>query len=537
MLHSASRPVAPGPAGDPLPDDDLEEGSTALRAQARLAAIVESTDDAIISKDLNGIVLTWNPAAERLLGYSHEEIVGRPIQTIIPLERRDEETEILRRIRAGQRVDHFETRRRTKSGTLLDVSITVSPVRGADGRIVGASKILRDITRQRQIEQALRDANAKLVEADRRKDEFLAMLSHELRNPLAPLSNSLLLLEHAEPGAEKARRAREVMRRQVSHLTRIVDDLLDVTRIARGRIELRRAELDLAQLVARTAEDHRGVMQAKGIALEIGTPRGPVRVNGDEVRLGQVVGNLLHNAVKFTDPGGRIALAVTTSGGSATVSVRDTGAGMEADLLAAVFKPFAQGEQSLARSRGGLGLGLALVKGLVELHGGTVEATSPGLGRGSELTFHLPLQPPTPAAPPTQPEANPAEAARRPSVLIVDDNRDAADTLAELLSALGHEVCVAYDGPGGLEQVARSRPDIVLCDIGLPGMTGYEVARRLRTGGGPALRLVALSGYAAPEDVRKAMASGFDAHLAKPVDLTALERAMVGPLSTPPIRR
>jgi CheY-like chemotaxis protein/two-component sensor histidine kinase len=365
-----------------------------------------------------------------------------------------------------------------------------------------------------------------LREADRRKDEFLGMLSHELRNPLAPIRNALFLLERADPGSEQARRARAVASRQVDHLTRLVDDLLDVTRIARGKVALRRAPLDVAALARRTAEDHRGLFQQRGVALTVDSPAAPLVVNGDETRLAQVLGNLLHNAAKFTPPGGRVDVVATQEDGAAVVRVRDTGAGIEPALLGAVFEPFTQAEQTLARSEGGLGLGLALVRGLIHLHGGEVTARSDGAGHGAELEVRLPLHAGAPAAPPGP---SPATAApHRWRVLVVDDNQDAAETLAQLVTLFGHEAEVAFDGESAIRKAAARPPDLVLCDLGLPGMDGYSVARTLRAStAAPRARLIALSGYAQPDDIARATEAGFDGHLPKPADPARIEQLLV----------
>jgi signal transduction histidine kinase len=371
--------------------------------------------------------------------------------------------------------------------------------------------------RQRQAEEALR-------EADRRKDEFLSLLSHELRNPLAPIRNSIYVLEHADPAGEQARRARAVIERQTEHLTKLVDDLLDVTRIAKGKIALRRARLDLASVARRTGEDLRSIVVARGLELVLEVPSAPVLVYGDETRLGQVLGNLLQNAAKFTPAGGRILLSACADGGVAELRVRDTGVGIAPGMLERVFEPFVQGESSLARTDGGLGLGLALVKGIVQLHGGTVRAESAGRGQGTEVIVRFPLAPPAPAREATA--DGPVPASRGRLVLVVDDNVDAADSLAELVELLGHSTMVAYDGPSAIAKAAANPPDIVLCDLGLPGMSGYEVARALRAGRRNDVRLVAVSGYAQPEDVKRAAEAGFDRHVAKPADPAVIERIL-----------
>jgi CheY-like chemotaxis protein/two-component sensor histidine kinase len=351
------------------------------------------------------------------------------------------------------------------------------------------------------------------------------MLSHELRNPLGPVRNALYILDRAQPGGQQAQRAKDIANRQVAHLTRLVDDLLDVTRIARGKIELRRELLDLTALVRRTAEDYRPLMQDRGVELAVEVPPAPVPVSGDPARLTQVLGNLLNNAAKFTPAQGRVALSLAADGDRALVRVRDTGPGISPDVLPTLFEPFTQGKQTLARSEGGLGLGLSLVKGLVAMHGGEVTATT-APGSGAEFVVRLPL-----AAPPAERSAPAAAAdvvpARRRRVLVIDDNRDAAETVAELARMLGHDVEVAFDAFDGLARAAERAPDVVFCDLGLPGMDGYELARQLRgRAGGNRIRLVALSGYAQPEDVARSAEAGFDAHVAKPADPAELERLL-----------
>jgi PAS domain S-box-containing protein len=462
-----------------------------------------------------------------MLGHEGDcELVGRTIHELTAPEDREITRALNARGHAGEhRTFAYEKRYLRRDGSRLWVRVNVSVVRDEAGRFVRAIATAEDIAEERRAREALRRseerlraANEKLREADRRKDEFLGMLSHELRNPLAPIRNALYILDRAEGDGARARHAREVAARQVAHLTRLVDDLLDVTRIARGKIELRRRELDLGALVRRAADDHRALMQERRLDLAVHVPARPVSVLGDETRLAQVLGNLLHNAAKFTPAGGRVAVSLAAEDGAAVLRVRDTGAGIDPGMIATVFEPFTQAAQTLARSEGGLGLGLALVKGLVTLHGGAVTASSAGPGRGTEVAVTLPLAPARAAAPGGE-EAAPAGAAAQPRrrVLVIDDNRDAADSLAELVSMFGHTAEVAYDGPAGLAKAAQGRPDVVLCDIGLPAMDGYEVARRLRARQRD-VRLVAVSGYAQPDDVARAAEAGFDAHVAKPPD-------------------
>ncbi|HTP29602.1 MAG TPA: PAS domain S-box protein [Anaeromyxobacteraceae bacterium] len=371
------------------------------------------------------------------------------------------------------------------------------------------------------------EARISLEESDRRKGEFLAVLSHELRNPLAPIRNSVYILERAAPGGEQALRAQAVIGRQVNHMAHLVDDLLDVTRISRGKIQLQLASVDFAEVVRRTVEDHSSAFAASGLRVRVAIPGGPIPVRGDRTRIAQVIGNLLHNALKFTQSGGEVNVSVEASPtlGHVVARVRDTGAGIAQEVLSRIFDPFTQAETTLARSKGGLGLGLALVKGLVELHGGAVSAESEGLGKGTEFTLRFPLEDRLPGGAARSPGRGGAGETRR--VLVIEDNVDAAESLREVLEFGGHTVEVAFSGPEGLEKAQAFRPDVVLCDIGLPGMNGYEVARRMRAD--HALRestLVALTGYAAPEDIDRSRAAGFDVHLVKPPVPEKLEQAL-----------
>jgi PAS domain S-box-containing protein len=366
-----------------------------------------------------------------------------------------------------------------------------------------------------------------LEESDRQKNQFLGMLSHELRNPLAPIRNSLFILESAAPGGEQALRAKNVIDRQVSHLTRLVDDLLDVTRISRGKVLLQRELLDVCDVARRAVEDCRSVFAKNCLDLQLQLPERPLWISGDRTRVTQIIGNLLHNSAKFTEPGGKATVVVqeSTPLQQALLHVRDTGIGIAPEMLPRIFEAFAQADTTLDRSKGGLGLGLALVKGLVEMHGGTVSVESGGLGKGAEFTVRFPLEVlGTPAAAPVRGAASSGGARR---VLVIEDNVDAADSLREALELGDHMVEVAYSGAEGIEKARAFGPDVVLCDIGLPGMDGYAVARVMR--GDPELSralLVALTGYALPEDVAKAKAAGFAIHLAKPPSLRKLEELL-----------
>ncbi|HEY3352825.1 MAG TPA: ATP-binding protein [Polyangia bacterium] len=377
-----------------------------------------------------------------------------------------------------------------------------------------------------QGQRALRVANARLVDADRRKDEFLAMLSHELRNPLAPIRNSVYILERAAPGGEQATRARQVIDRQAQHMTRLIDDLLDVTRMSRDKIRLQRERVELNRVVRGTGEDLRESFRRNGIDLCVRVTGELLFVDGDPTRIAQMIGNLLQNAAKFTPRGGHTSLTLERGGDEqAVVQVRDDGAGIQRELLAALFEPFVQADRTLDRSRGGLGLGLALVKGLAELHGGSVSAESDGPGAGAQFTIRLPLETHATTRAAVAAASGPARRARR--VLIIEDNLDAAQTLKEALEMSGHAVEVAHAGREGIEQARAFHPDLILCDIGLPGMDGHAVATAVRSDAAlGAVFLVALTGYAGPDDADRARAAGFNLHLAKPPDLAALEKVI-----------
>ena len=482
-----------------------------LALQTLLAAIVESSDDAMVGKTTDGIILTWNKAAERLFGYTAEEAVGQPITMLIPPERHGEERDILARIVRGERVIHFETVRVAKDGRRFDASLTISPIRDALGNIIGASKVARDITAQKRAEHALR-------EADRRKDEFLAMLAHELRNPLAPIRSSLALLEPTGRSDAAVERVRGILERQVGHMVRLVDDLMEVSRITRGTIELRRQRLELAEAIRSSLETSEPLIQRAGLRLALQLPPEPLYVDADPVRLTQIISNLLNNAAKYSDRSREVRLTASRENGHAVVSVRDFGVGIPADMLERVFDMFTQVPSEDRGGQSGLGIGLTLVRSLVQLHGGSIDAASEGPGKGSTFTFRLPIV--------EAPARAPGPAASRRSnglslrILVVDDNQDAADSLGLVLAHAGAEVEVVHDGPAALERVERFRPAVVLLDIGMPGMDGYEVARRIRAR--PALRdvkLIALTGWGQAEDRRRSFDAGFDHHLIKPAGL------------------
>lgn len=391
----------------------------------------------------------------------------------------------------------------------------------------------RDITDLKTTERVLQESEERyrkiaeeLREADRHKNEFMAALSHELRNPLAAIHNSIYILDRAAPGGNQAKQAKDVIGRQVGQLVRLVDDLLDATRITRNKIQLKRERIDLNQLVQRTIEDFRPVYEKNGIQLEDGFILSSVFINADPARIAQVVGNLLHNAAKFTDRGGNVCVYIEVDAelGQALIRVNDTGVGMTVETIAGLFKPFMQADTSLDRSRGGLGLGLTIAKGLVEMHGGELKAQSEGPGKGSEFIIRLPLD----HSITTETFAVKKEIAhQRKRVLIIEDRADVAESLREVVAIFGHEVVAVLNGPDGIEKAREFRPQVVLCDIGLPDIDGYAVARAFRAD--ESLRdtfLVALSGYAQPEDMKRSAEAGFDRHLAKPPVLDELERLL-----------
>jgi len=488
---------------------------------SRLAAIVDSSDDAIISKTLDGVITSWNPAAERMFGYSASEAIGRHIVLIIPAERRGEEAMVLARLRRGERVDHFETVRQTKDGRLIDISLTVSPVRAADGTIVGASKIARDVTDRKRSDEERTRLLREAQEANRAKDDFLAMFGHELRNPLAAVASAADVIAVAR-GIDELPRPLAVIGRQVAHLRRLIDDLLDAARVRTGKIAL-----DLGPVNLREAVDH-AVTVLRAAAAPF---RHLLEVDADEVgtwadptRLEQIILNLLVNAVKYTPAGRRIRVTVRAEDGRAVLRVTDEGVGLSPDALSRIFDLFVQGEQTVDRAQGGLGIGLMLVRTLVELHGGTVDATSPGRGAGSTFTVRLPLIPLPAAASPGA--GTPTPSRRR--VLIVEDNEDAGEMLRVYLERRGHEVFMATDGAEGVQMASRVQPEIALVDLGLPNLDGLEVARHIRRQPHQPRHLIALTGYGRPEDRQRCLAAGFDSHLVKPIDPTRLNDLLEG---------
>jgi len=501
----------------------IEQGKARQLLTARLlASIVESSNDAIISKSLDGIIQSWNAAAERLFGYTAAQAIGKHISLIIPLDHLAEEDHIIAQLRSGQRLEHFETERMRSDGQRITVSLTISPIKDDSGTVVGASKIVRDITDRKRLEDDLRRLAADLSAADQRKNEFLATLAHELRNPLAPMSNMLQVLKHSKGDAEVLERAHETIERQLDQMVRLVDDLLDWNRITHDRLELRRSEVELSSVIQQAVEVARPLLDSAGHKLVVELPDEPVYLYADRARLAQVFGNLLNNSAKYTEPGGAISLTAERSNGEVVVTVKDNGAGIPADKLNSIFDMFMQVDKTSEQSQGGLGIGLTLVKRLVEMHGGSVEPRSAGEGLGSEFVVRLPVlvkHTPIPAS--DEDGADKAPAERR--ILIVDDNHDSADSLSMLLEITGNKTYAAHDGMEALEAAEKYRPDVMLLDIGLPKLDGHEVCRRVREQPwGKDVIMIALTGWGQEDDRRKSQEAGFNGHLVKPVDYDKL---------------
>jgi len=489
---------------------DISERKEAERIRAHFAAIVESADDAIISKSLDGVIQSWNMGAERIFGYRPEEAIGRPITMLIPPERQAEEPEILARVRNGERLMHYETVRVTKDGRRIPISLTISPIKNVSGEIIGASKIARDISERIGIENALR-------EAERRKDEFLAMLAHELRNPLTPIRTGLDIIQKNLGDPKRRQWALEVIDRQLMQLGRVIDDLLDLARIVNGNIALKKDVVSLNALVSSAVEASRALIHSRRHELRVDLPTPDVSLYVDPVRMTQALTNLLMNAAKYTSPGGTIAVEGRVKDGSAYIRVSDTGRGIDAALLPKVFDPFVQGKTNYARTDGGLGIGLSIVRRIVEMHDGSVSAFSRGPNTGSEFSIKLPV--------PTDVVGNvfAAEERRdhgaRRRVLIVDDNHDVADVIAAYLMVSGYDVAQHYSGVGVTEKAFEFRPDAIVLDLGLPGRDGFEVAEELRRHANfQQVPIIAISGYSQPKDIERSRAAGINFHMTKPVD-------------------
>jgi PAS domain S-box-containing protein len=512
---------------------DITDRRHADEAHARLAAIVNSSDDAIISKTLDGIIMSWNRGAEKLFGYRASEAIGQHIRLIIPRERHAEEDEVLARVARGEDVEHFETVRVTRDGRPLDISLSVSPIRDAAGAIIGASKIARDIgdrvRAERERAELLARERVAREEAEvlnRSKDQFLAMLSHELRTPLNAIYGWARMLHEGKVDAAMQARGTDVILRNAKAQLQLVEDLLDVSRIITGNMRLEVRPVDLRVVVEAALDTVRPAVAAKDLQLEIVMDPDPGTVIGAPDRLQQVVWNLVMNAVKFTPRGGRIDVELRRRGSSIELEMRDTGEGIPADVLPHVFERFRQGDSSSTRAHGGLGIGLALVRHLVDLHGGTVTAHSAGVGQGATFTVTLPVALAVPETPMRVPEwQGPRLDGVR--VMVVDDDLDGLELARVVLTGAGAEVRAFPSSAAMRAALPGWAPDAFVLDIEMPGEDGYALVRSLRSAGTSA-PAIALTAYGGGEDRKRALAAGFDRHLAKPIDPRELTLALAG---------
>ena len=487
-------------------------------SEERFRLLIEGVVDyAIYMLAPDGVVTSWNVGAERIHGYRREEIIGRHYSNFFPAEdvQSGAPWEELADARRDGRVE-VEGWRVRRDGTRFWARAVLTGLYDPQGGLRGFAKVTQDLTQRRQIQE---------LEATSRKiNEFIAMLAHEIRNPLAPLQSALAVMRDAPDDAATRTRMREVIERQARRLGRIADDMADISRVTRGALSIERRPVRVDEVLRASVEVASPLLQARRHALELRAPGG-LLVDGDAERLVQVFGNLLNNAAKYTDPGGRISVHAQGEDGMVCVSVRDNGRGFEPAERESIFRMFIQGRGPLERVGGGMGVGLALARSVVQLHGGTIEAKSEGAGRGAEFVVRLPAAAVPSEARPAPSAVTGAESAGR-RVLIVDDNVDAANTLDALLKALGHETHTVYDGHEALEAFDAFGPEIVLLDIGLPGISGYEVARRLRSRGRP-VRIVAVTGWGQADDRRRSAEAGFDLHLVKPIDEESLRRALL----------
>lgn len=501
---------------------------TAEAARQQLASIVESSADAILSKNLDAIVTSWNAGAQRLFGYPPEEMIGQSITRIIPADRQSEETEILRRLRAGELIEHFETTRVAKDGHWIDVSLSISPLRNEAGVIVGASKIVRDITARKQTEAALVRAHAEARSANRAKDDFLAVLSHELRTPLTPALAAVSELESAPPSDPAELRASlALIRRNVELEARLVDDLLDLTRISAGKLRIATAPVDLHVILRDALAIAEPVLREKNIALESGLDASRHLVRGDAARLTQIFSNVLTNAAKFTPPAGRVTLRSTNVDGSEVcVEVSDSGIGIAPEMLPVIFEPFRQEEASTTRRFGGLGLGLSVAKSLVEAHGGTISARSDGRDCGATFAITLPaLEATALAAENPAASAAPSAPVRTLRVLLVEDHEDTRHIFQRLIERAGHRVTAASSVAQARETLAQGTFDLLLTDLGLSDGSGLEVIAALRERSD--IPAVAMSGYGMKADLARTQAAGFAEHLVKPISAETLRALLI----------
>jgi PAS domain S-box-containing protein len=490
------------------------------RAEQRLSALYELGLIGVLYWTIDGRIVEANDKFLEMTGYTRDDLRNGRVDwmAMTPPEWRHLDEQAVADFKAKGISPPFEKEYIRKDGSRMPILLGGAML--DEFRTEGVAYII-DITDRKKAEQALKESREALRLSDLRKSEFIGVLSHELRNPLAAIRSGLYVLGRCQPGSEQAGRASAAIERQVAQVTRLTDDLLDVTRIAQGKVQLQPETLDLNELVVSTVDDHRILFQNAGVELDLVPAPVPVGMNADLTRVEQMVGNLLQNAAKFTPRGGRVIVSLTVSDGFAELMVKDTGVGIEADILPHLFEPFSQAKRTLDRTTGGLGLGLALVKSLAERHRGSVSVHSEGPDQGSTFVLRLPLdRPRTPVL--TLGLAARIAPGRR--VLVIEDNADVANMLREVLELNGYQVELAFNGPDGLEKARSLQPHLILCDIGLPGMDGYTVARAIRADAVlRPIHLVALSGYGQPDDIERARQAGFDLHLTKPVDLEKLE--------------
>jgi PAS domain S-box-containing protein len=500
--------------------------------QEELATTLRSVGDAVIATDGVGIVRFMNAIAEQLTGWPNEAARGLALETVFNII--NEQTRapvespvslVLRNNAIVGLANH--TVLLSRDGTERPIEDSGAPIRGPSGEITGVVLVFRDATAERAARRELIESRDALREADHRKDIFLATLSHELRNPLAPIRTATRVLESPDLSSADLERSRSIIARQVRHMASLLDDLLDISRITRGVLTLKTETVELHTLIDAAIETAQPLLAAKRHEFEVNWPGEPIAIRADALRLTQVIANLLTNAAKYTKPGGRITLGGRRTSDHVEIFVRDNGIGIAADMMSKVFDMFSQIESGQEHADGGIGIGLALVKGFVELHGGRVEARSAGLDRGSEFVVYLPASLCATPTPKPIAAATPDSKAAAQRVLIADDNRDGAEIMAMLLSYSGYEVRVAHTGPDALAIAAEHHPEFALLDIGMPGMNGYEVARNIRRQAwGAGMMLIAVTGWGQEDDKRKAHEAGFDHHLTKPIDPVALEKLM-----------
>ena len=508
-------------------------------AEERMRSVVDNVLDAIITIDDCGVVTTFNGAAEKTFGWRSEEVIGRNVSLLMPEPDRSRHDGYLgsylrtghaKIIGIGREVIGCR-----RDGSVFPMELAISEFRIGSARYF--TGIVRDLTERKRLEHELRSRVDQLATAAQRKDQFIGLLGHELRNPLAPVRNGLEILRRVEGQAQMTRNVVEMMERQVAQMVRLIDDLLDISRITSNKIALKRDEVDLRHVVQQAIETIVPEVGEQRQPLDVALPDAPVMACVDAVRVAQIVNNLLSNASKFSDPGARIGITLEREAEYAVIRVEDAGVGIPADRLDDIFEIFVQVDPSFERRRSGLGIGLTLVKSLTELHGGAISVRSAGPGHGTTFEVRLPVAVTPPRASRPADGADTEYAARR--ILVIDDNRDAADSLSALLRMLGHEVVTVYDGAAGVHEAAALRSAVVLCDIGMPGMTGLEVAAALQ----PLredrdLLLIAVTGYGHPEAVREAREAGFDHHVVKPVDLNQLLPLLKSaPVPDPPVPR